>query len=67
MHSYPFGRSRATWSIFEITRTSAFILIFPKKFSCNLTLHKGENFSDSFLDHILESEDSRFLFLRNIA
>ena len=32
----------------------------PEKFRCNLTLHESENFSDSFLHHILESEKFRF-------
>ena len=35
---------------------------FPEKFRCNSTLHESENFSDSFLHHILESEKFRFSF-----
>ena len=35
---------------------------FPEKFRGNSTLHESENFSDSFLHHILQSKKFRFSF-----
>ena len=35
---------------------------FPENFRCNLTYYEGENFSDSSLYHIFESEILGFLF-----
>ena len=35
---------------------------FPENFRSNLTFYKSENFSDSSLHHILESENFRFPF-----
>ena len=35
---------------------------FPENFRCNLTFNESENFSDSSLYHILESENFRFPF-----
>ena len=35
---------------------------FFENFSCNLTFYESENFSDSFLNHILEAENFRFPF-----
>ena len=35
---------------------------FPENFRCNLTFYESENFSDSSLHHILESENFRFPF-----
>ena len=40
---------------------------FLENFRCNLKLYKGENFFDSSLHYFFESENARFLFLRNIA
>ena len=45
--------------LFEITRASVF---FPENFRCNLTFYESENFSDSSLHYILESENFRFPF-----
>ena len=45
--------------LFEITRASVF---FPENFRCNLAFYESENFSDSSLHHILESENFRFPF-----
>ena len=40
------------------------INIFQKiSFRCNLTFYESENFSDSSLDHISESENFSFPFL----
>ena len=38
-------------------------IIFPKTLECNLTYYESENFSDSSLHHISESENFRFPFL----
>ena len=35
---------------------------FPENVRCNLTFYESENFSDSSLHHILESENFRFPF-----
>ena len=35
---------------------------FPENFRCNLTYYEGENFSDSSLYHIFESEILGLLF-----
>ena len=35
---------------------------FPENFRCNLTFYESENFSDSSLRHIFESENFRFRF-----
>ena len=35
---------------------------FPENFRCNLSFNERENFSDSSLHDILESENFRFLF-----
>ena len=37
---------------------------FPENFRCNLTYCESENFSDSSLHHILESETLGFLFCK---
>ena len=46
-------------SPFEITRAS---VLFFENFRCNLTFYERENFSDSSLHGILESENFRFPF-----
>ena len=35
---------------------------FPEHFTCNVTFYERENFSDSSLHHIFESENFRFPF-----
>ena len=35
---------------------------FPENFRCNLWFYESENFSDSHLNHIFESENFRFPF-----
>ena len=40
---------------------------FPENFRCNLTYYESENFSDSSLHHIFESENFRFSFCKKIA
>ena len=39
----------------------SFRIIFSEKFRCNVKFYESENFSDSSLRHILESENFRFL------
>ena len=55
---------RSSWgnlSLFEITR--AFNqYYYPENFRCNLRYHESENFADSSLHHIFESENFSFLF-----
>ena len=46
-------------SLFEITSAS---VLFCENFRCNLTYYESENFSDSSLHHIFESENFRFPF-----
>ena len=41
---------------------NGFSIIFPENFSCNLTYYETENFSNSSLHHIFESENFRFPF-----
>ena len=45
-----------------------FSIIFLKKFRCNLMYYESENFTDSSLQHIFESENFRFpLFYEKVA
>ena len=41
-----------------------FIMIFPKSLEANLTYYESENFSDSFLHHIFESENLVIFFCK---
>ena len=43
----------------EITGASIY---FTENFRCNLTYYQSENFTNSFLHHIFESENFRFPF-----
>ena len=54
-----FGHPRGT-EVFSKLRGLQYY--FPEKFRCNLTFNESENFSDSSLHHILESENFRFPF-----
>ena len=49
--------SQGNLSLFAITR-----YYFSENLRCNLTFYESENFSDSSLHHILESENYRFPF-----
>ena len=53
--------SQGNLSLYEITWADG--IIFPKTWECNLTYYESENFSDSSLHHICESEIFRFPFL----
>ena len=55
---YLFGHPRGL-SFFEITGASVY---FTENFRYNLTHYQSENFTDSFLHHIFESENFRFPF-----
>ena len=57
--------SLANWRSFQNLRGLQYY--FPESFRCNLKLYKGENSFDSSLHYFFESENARFLFLRNIA
>ena len=57
--------SLANWRSFQKLRGLQYY--FPESFRCNLKLYKGENSFDSSLHYFFESENARFLFLRNIA
>ena len=48
-------------SLYEIT--CADNIMFPKTLESNLTYYESDNFSDSSLHHICESENFRFPFL----
>ena len=50
-------------SLFEITRVQYIIIYFHKHFRRILIYYESENFSDSSLHHIFESENCRFPFL----
>ena len=41
---------------------SGALLLFCRNFRCNLTYYESDNFSNSSLLHIFESEKFRFLF-----
>ena len=56
---YQFGHPRGTW-IF--TKLQGIQYYFAENFRCNLTYYESENFSDSSLHHIFESENFRFSF-----
>ena len=51
--------SKGNLSLFETTRASYY---FPENFRCNFRFYESENFSDSFLNRIFESENVRFPF-----
>ena len=51
--------TRRLLSIFEISGLQYY---FPQNFRCNLSRYECENFSDSYLNHIFESENFRFPF-----
>ena len=46
-------------TLFQITRAS---VLLARKFRCNLTYYESEDFSDSSLHHLFESENVGFLF-----
>ena len=56
--------SQGNLNLFEITRASD---DFRKNFRCNFSFNESENFSDSSLHDIFESENLGFFFLRKIA
>ena len=61
MFGHPRGICRL--SLFEITRAKYIIIYFHENFRCILSYYESENFSDSSLHHIFESENCRFPFL----
>ena len=53
-----FGHSRGTW----VLKLRGIQNYFPENFRCNLTYYEGDNFSDTFFQHIFESENYRIPF-----
>ena len=53
------GQLSSTW---VFSKLQGLQYDFPEKFRCNLPLNESENFSDSSLHDIFESENFRFPF-----
>ena len=63
--TYLFGHPRGTCVFSKLLGLQNY---FPKKFRCNLSFYECKNFSNSYLNHIFESEDFRspfFFFMKN--
>ena len=56
-----FGRPRATW---VFSKLQGLRYYFPQSFRCNFKFYRNENFSDSPLHRIFESDNFRFPFSR---
>ena len=56
---YLFSHARGTWAFSKLQGRQ---YDFPKHFRCNLTFNGTENFSDSSLHDLFESENVRFPF-----
>ena len=54
-----FGHPRGLWVFSKLQGLQTY---FPKNFRCNLSFYESEQFSDSSLNHIFESENVRFTF-----
>ena len=54
-----FGHPRGTWGFSKLQGLQYY---FPENFRCNLTFYESQNFSDSSVHYILESENFRFPF-----
>ena len=54
-----FGRPRATW---VFSKLQGLRYYFPENFRCNFKFYRNENFSDSSLHRIFESDNFRFPF-----
>ena len=61
--TYLFGHPRGT-SVFS--KLQGLQNYFPKTFRCNLSFYECGNFSNSYLNHIFESEDFRALLKNSI-
>ena len=50
------------WATWDFSKLQGPQYYFPENFRCNVKFYESENFSDSFLHRLFESENFRFPF-----